>query len=230
MVGSRRFPQTFSYEARQLCRGGRVMLQMLIYAAMLAAVSVAMPVKAQMSDVDKIVLDGERPLLLQTLKLCGSADIQALNAAIPAFSQTLRETGIVPDRFDAELVSKGMVNFSAWGFNGDAPAPLKDRAFFIAIRMQESSDRTVSFCQVTDMTTDPNSTALSHVEADWLKAISPWTSAPSAKHEIERAETATEDATFERYFDISTADAIQSISLLRVGHKIEMTMMRATAK
>lgn len=209
----------------------RAKIGKLLCAAMLATVSVTMSANAQMQDADGIILDTERPLLLETLRLCSSGDIKMVAEAIPAFSKALLKVGIAPDLYDEQLASKGMIDFSAWGFDEDrAPEPLKNRSFFVEIRMQESSGRTVSFCQLTDMSTGGEPATLSLVEADWLKVISPLIATSSTKHETEQAKTATHDATFTRYFDISNDDAIQSISMLRVGHKVEITMMRAGKK
>jgi hypothetical protein len=202
----------------------------LVFIVMIAVIMGKTAAGAEMNDADRIVLETERPLLFEALTLCSSADINSVTAAIPAFSQKLQAAGVLPDPFDDALASRGMVNFSAWGFREeDVPDPLKERSFFVTIRVQGSSGRMISFCQVTDMTTNAGATALSLVEADWLETLRPWLSGAAA-YETGSPETPADDATFHRYFDISTADVLQSVSIFRVGHKVEVTMIRSSMR
>lgn len=175
---------------------------------------------------DKLVLAAERNLLLVTLKLCDSPDVKTLISGLPDLSQQMEAVKVEPDQLNETFASSGLVNFSAWGFS-DAQNALDKRSFFVKIMMQEASGRTVTFCQVTDMTTDETATPLSLVEANWLKAIEPWTASAKLTRNTESPETATHDATFEHYFDLSTPQAVQSIRTLRVRHKLELTLLRA---
>ncbi len=185
--------------------------------------------EASMNLDHKLVLETERNLLLATLKLCCSPDVKTLISGLPDLSQQMEAVNVEPDQLNETFASSGLVNFSAWGFS-DAQNALDKRSFFVKIMIQEASCRTVTFCQVTDMTTDETATPLALVEADWLKAIEPWTASAKLTCNTQSPETATHDATFERYFDLSTPQAVQSIHTLRVKHKLELTLLRAKSE
>ncbi|WP_188580861.1 hypothetical protein [Azorhizobium oxalatiphilum] len=183
-----------------------------------------------MKPADALVLDTERPLLIEALKLCGSPDIKTLMAGLPAFAEKMKAVHVAPDHINEKFAAAGMVSFSGWGFSAGAPAALDMRSFFVEIRMQETGGRTVTFCEITDMTTDPDATKLALVEADWLKAIEPWTQNALKTLRSERPATATDDATFEHYFDLSTPGTVGSLSTFRIEHKLQLNFMRATGQ
>lgn len=199
-----------------------------LFTAALALLPARADAKDPMTPAAALVLDTERPLLVAALKLCGGPDIKTLMAGLPAFGDKMKAAHVSPDPLNETFAAAGMVSFSGWGFSDGAPEELDRRSFFIEIRMQETGGRTVAFCQVTDMTTDPQATKLSLVEADWLKSIAPWTGSAVQTLKRSRPETATDDATTEHYFDLSTADTVASLATFRIAHKLQLTYMRAT--
>lgn len=199
-----------------------------LFAAALALLPANADAKDPMNPAAALVLDTERPLLIEALTLCASPDIKTLMAGLPAFGEKMKAAHVSPDPLNETFAAAGMVSFSGWGFTDGAPDELDRRSFFIEIRMQETGGRTVTLCEVTDMTTDPQATKLALVEADWLKAIAPWTGAAVQTLKSTRPETATDDATTEHYFDLSTADTVASLSTFRIAHKLQLTYMRAT--
>ncbi|MGU3494873.1 hypothetical protein ACLBXM_12585 [Xanthobacteraceae bacterium A53D] len=182
-----------------------------------------------MKPADTIVLDTLRPLVVETLALCQSPDIASLKAALPAFSEKMKAAHVAPVQINAPFADAGLLSFSAWGFTDGAPRELELRSFFLDIRMQQAGKRTITTCQITDMTTEQKATKLGLVEADWLKALEPMTKGAAQTLKSNRPATPQDDATFETYFDLSTPEAVQSLTTYRILHKLELNFMRATA-
>lgn len=179
------------------------------------------------------VLGVYRPVVQRAVELClKQPDLPSLSAALPAYADELRALKINPDPFDVELAAQGSVDFTAWGFEPNEPdGMLADFSNFVKIVGQESNGRLAVHCVITAMKTGwGKGPSLVQIQDDWLKTIGQLTATASRKHERLTPKTSDRDETQAYYFDISTPEALQSISLMRVGHKIELGVMRASGK
>lgn len=183
------------------------------------------------ADSRALVLDTMRPLIVKGVQLClGSKSVASLEAELPAYADLLVKAGIVPDTYDKDLASKGLAEFTAWGFDGEnVPEAVKPHSFYVNIRVQESGGRLTTFCDFTDLKTDPTLPTLGDVEADWLDAIKPMLGGAAVTHSRVLPETEKDSASSLSYFDLSSAETVQSIAMFNAGHKLELTIMRATA-